>query len=126
MVLDQQKSVRKETGARYKSQHRKKKEGLGRSPTLTKIDAKSAKRAIRTRGGSNKLRVLRTNIVNLYDPKAKKFMKAIASIVVENVANRHYVRRNIITKGTVITTDKGNAKVTSRPGQDGVINATLV
>ena len=36
-------------------------------------------------------------------------------------ANRHYVRRNILTKGTVITTDKGNAVITSRPGQEARI-----
>jgi small subunit ribosomal protein S8e len=45
---------------------------------------------------------------------------------VENPANPHYVRRNIITKGAVIKTELGNAKVTSRPGQDGVVNAALI
>ena len=126
MVLDQQRSNRKETGARYKRQHAKKKEALGRTPTLTKVDKDRAVTRMRTRGGSEKIRLLRANIANVFDPKAKKYVKAKIEMVVENPANRHYVRRNIMTKGTIIKTDKGNAKVTSRPGQDGVVNAVLV
>jgi small subunit ribosomal protein S8e len=125
MVLDQQRSVRKETGARYKKQHSKKKESLGRTPTLTKIGEKATKE-MRVRGHNLKLRVLRTDIANLYDPKTKKYMKAKIKIVTGNPANRHYVRRNIMTKGTIIQTDKGDARVTSRPGQDGLINAVLI
>ena len=49
-----------------------------------------------------------------------------AGEVVENPANRHFVRRNIMTKGTVIETEKGKARITSRPGQDGTINAVLI
>ncbi|RLF79472.1 30S ribosomal protein S8e, partial [Thermococci archaeon] len=41
-------------------------------------------------------------------------------------ANRQYVRRNIITKGAIIQTEIGKAIVTSRPGQDGVVNAVLI
>jgi small subunit ribosomal protein S8e len=125
MVLDQQRSVRKETGARYKRQHGKKKEALGRTPTLTKIGDVATKK-IGVRGNNSKLRVLRTDIANLYDSKSKKYMKAKIQIVTGNPANRHYVRRNIITKGTVIKTDKGDARVTSRPGQDGLVNAVLI
>ena len=126
MVLDQQRSNRKETGARYKRQHAKKKHVMGREPTMTKIDAKPAKRKLRVRGGNEKNRLLRSNVANVFDPKKKKYVKAKIEAVLENPANRHYVRRNIMTKGTVIKTDKGNAKITSRPGQDGVINAVLV
>ena len=126
MVLDQQKSRRKETGALYKRQHAKKKRALGRSPTLTKIDKTHDIKKIKGRGGTEKIRLLRANVANVFDPKAKKYIKAKIEMVVENAANRHYVRRNILTKGTVIKTDKGNAKITSRPGQEGVINAVLV
>ena len=38
----------------------------------------------------------------------------------------NYVRQNIITKGAVIMTDAGKARVTSRPGQSGSINAVLI
>jgi small subunit ribosomal protein S8e len=33
---------------------------------------------------------------------------------------------NVITKGAIIETEKGLAKVVSRPGQDGVVNAVLI
>ncbi|NTV23022.1 MAG: 30S ribosomal protein S8e [Nanoarchaeota archaeon] len=125
MVLDQSRSVRKETGARYKPQHGKKKHALGRTATLTKI-GETAKRVVRGRGSSPKTRVLRTNVANLYDAKSKKYMKAKIEIVTGNPANRHFVRRNIMTKGTIIKTDKGDARITSSPGQDGVVNAVLI
>jgi small subunit ribosomal protein S8e len=126
MVLDQQKSNRKPSGGRYKPAHKKKKESMGRSPSLTKIDEKPAKRVLRIRGGKKKIQILRTNVANLYDPKTKKYSQVKIVSVVENAGNRHYVRANVMTKGTVIKTDKGNAKVTSRPGQDGVLNAVLI
>jgi small subunit ribosomal protein S8e len=36
------------------------------------------------------------------------------------------VRRNIITRGAVVETKLGRARITSRPGQHGVANAVLV
>ncbi|MHA1485277.1 MAG: 30S ribosomal protein S8e, partial [Candidatus Thorarchaeota archaeon] len=30
------------------------------------------------------------------------------------------------TRGTIIKTSKGRAKVTSRPGQEGILNAVLI
>ena len=38
----------------------------------------------------------------------------------------HYMRRNILTKGAIIKTELGDARITNRPGQDGVINAILL
>ena len=46
--------------------------------------------------------------------------------VIENPANPHYVRQNIVTRGAIIETDAGRARVTSRPGQHGVISAVLI
>ena len=43
--------------------------------------------------------------------------------VIKNTANKDYERRGVITKGTVIETELGLARVISRPGQVGVINA---
>ncbi|MEM5832609.1 MAG: 30S ribosomal protein S8e, partial [Candidatus Aenigmatarchaeota archaeon] len=37
-----------------------------------------------------------------------------------------YERRKIITKGAIIKTEIGLAKVTSRPSQHGVVNAILI
>ena len=57
--------------------------------------------------------------------KQKKELNDLLEVI-ENSANPNYVRQNIITKGSVIETEKGKAKVTSRPGQHGVVNAVLI
>ena len=46
--------------------------------------------------------------------------------VIENPSNPHLVRRNILTKGAVVETKLGKAKVTSRPGQEGTLNGVLI
>ncbi|MDD4281670.1 MAG: 30S ribosomal protein S8e, partial [Candidatus Methanofastidiosa archaeon] len=62
--------------------------------------------------------------VNVHTPDGAKRVRL--TNVVENPANIHYVRRNVLTKGAVIETEIGKARITSRPGQDGVLNAILV
>jgi len=76
--------------------------------------------------GHYQTKVLRADSVNLFDPKTKKYSKAVIKIVAENKANANFVRRNILTKGAIIDTDKGKAKITSRPGQSGSLTAVLV
>jgi len=124
-MIDQQTARTKVSGARYKDFKKKKKIHLGRLPSLTKVGT-TKKQKIRVRGGSIKFKLLEAEFVNVYNPKTKKYEKVKIKTVVENPANRHYVRRNIMTKGTIIETEKGRAKITSRPGQDGVINAVYV
>ncbi|MCX6706995.1 MAG: 30S ribosomal protein S8e [Candidatus Woesearchaeota archaeon] len=97
----------------------------GSLPTMTLLSDKKV-RVIRQKGGGSKSRLLSINTANVFDPKSKKFHKAKILNIVENPANRHYVRRNIITKGTIMETDKGRARVTSRPGQEGAISAVLI
>jgi small subunit ribosomal protein S8e len=46
--------------------------------------------------------------------------------VVRNPANPDYNRRGVITKGTIIRTEKGLAKIVSRPGQYGSLSAILI
>ena len=125
MTLDQSRAKRKETGARYKAYRKRKQYELGRNPSLTKLDKKRV-RIIRTLGNNFKTRLLSTDTANLFDPKSKKYEQAKIKTITDNPANRHFIRRNIMTKGSVIMTDKGKARVTSRPGQDGVVNAVLL
>lgn len=116
---------RKASGGRYKQTKSKRKFEIGHKPTLTSIGAHKLKK-VRTKGGGQKVRVLVAEVANVYDPKAKKYFKAKIKTVKENPADMHYVRRNILSKGTIIETEKGNARVTSRPGRDGTVNAVLV
>ncbi len=125
MVLSQHRSRRKPTGGRYRSPLSKKLHNLGRLPTLTKIGAQKF-RQLRVRGAHKKIRVLTAEFANVINQKEKTFQKVKIKTVTENAANRHYVRRNILTKGAVIETEIGKAKITSRPGQDGTVNAVLL
>ena len=125
MVVEQSRPKRKVTGARYKDYRKKKQHELGRIASLTKIDERRAQ-SIRTMGDNNKTRLLSADIANIYDPKSKKYEKVKIKTILENPANRHFVRRNIMTKGAILETDKGKAKITSRPGQDGTVNAVLI
>jgi len=126
MVIIQSKSRRKPSGARYKSKIIKKRQHLiGRTPAMTKI-GKTKIQKIRARSNGRKLRSLTAEKVNLYDPKTKKFSVETIKSVVDSPSDKNFIRRNILTKGTVIATSKGNAKVTNRPGQDGIVSAVLI
>ncbi|HLC46124.1 MAG TPA: 30S ribosomal protein S8e [Candidatus Nanoarchaeia archaeon] len=125
MSIIQSRPKRTTSGGRYKSQHKKRKHQIGRSPISTTIGRLNQK-SVRTKGGGKKLKLASIESINLYNPKTKKYLKATVKTIVENPANRHFVRRNIITRGAIIETDKGKARVLSRPGQDGVINAVIV
>ena len=98
---------------------------MGRLPSLTKLEKRRVT-VIRTRGNNQKVRLLGIDIANLFNPKTKKYEQAKIKTILENPANRHFVRRNIMSKGTIIDTEKGKARITSRPGQDGTVNAVLV
>jgi small subunit ribosomal protein S8e len=127
MVISQEKARRKPSGKRYKKAYKKKtrKHEIGRAPALTKLGPRMIK-SVRTKGGGKKCRLVSTDEANVFDPKAKQYFKLKIKTIVENPANRHFVRRNIITKGCVIDTEKGKARVTSRPGQEGTVNAVLI
>lgn len=124
MVVVHSRSKRKPTGGRYTNTNTKRTHQRGRAPSLTKLDEEKRTRTNRTKGGSEKTRLLQGDVVNLTDAQTKKTIVTTIEGVVENPANRHFVRRNIITKGTIIETKNGRARVTNRPGQEGVINAT--
>jgi small subunit ribosomal protein S8e len=125
MAIWQGTSVRKPTGARAKSNRNKRKMEFGREPAETKIGDRRIK-TIRTKGGNEKIRLTNEQSINVVDPKTQKVQLAEIISVVENNANSHFVRRNIITKGAVVETSAGKVKVTSRPGQEGTINGVII
>jgi len=118
-------SKRSETGRRIRYARNKKRFEIGRELHLTTIGTMKRK-PIRTRGNNKKSRVLTADSAYVIDPKTNKTTKTEIVTVVENSANVHYVRRNIMNKGAIINTKIGKAKITSRPGQSGVINAVLL
>jgi len=125
MALWQGKSRRSKTGRRIRYARGKRKFEIGRERHQATIGERRTKK-VRTRGNNTKSRVKTTNIAYVVDPKTNKTSKTEIVSVIENAANIHYVRRNIMNKGAIINTKIGKAKITSRPGQTGTINAVLI
>ncbi len=127
MGIWQGRSKRKSTGGKYKVAVKKHKKEMGREPAETHLTEGEVKiKTVRTAGGNIKNKLLRTNYANVINPETNICKKVVISNVSGNDANKHYIRRNIITKGAIIETELGLAKVTSRPGQCGVVNAILI
>ena len=122
-MKDQGRSKRKRTGGRLRPSHKKKRYQLGREPTETTV-GEPRFRVVDSRGNKQKVRALSTNVAQVAD--GGDVAEAEIENVVDNPSNVNYVRRNIITKGAIIETSEGRARVTSRPGQDGQVNAVLV
>ncbi|HDN68214.1 MAG: 30S ribosomal protein S8e [Methanophagales archaeon] len=121
----QGRSRRKYTGGRLHFLRRKKKHEAGRPAAETTV-GEERRRKIRTCGGGLKMRLLRCEFANVGDPRSGTTSRAKIITVKSNPANPFFARRNITTKGAVIETEVGDAVVTSRPGQDGVVNARLI
>lgn len=119
----QGRSTTKRTGGRRRRVRKKRKHELGHESTETRVGERKLK-TVDARGGSRKVRAISADVANVATPDGA--VSADIEGVIENAANPNYVRRNIVTKGAVIATSEGEARVTSRPGQDGQINAVLV
>jgi len=125
MAVSKLRSKRKATSGRYKDWRKKKLRDLARRPRMAVVGEKKFK-LFRVRGGLLKRVLHSEKFVNVYNPKTKKYSKVEIKSVVENPANRHFIRRNVLTKGAVVETELGKAKITSRPGQEGAVNAVLI
>jgi len=114
---------KKTTGGFVKKHGKKNRAQRGRDYLPTRIaDAKVKQK--RTLGGNTKRIALSINVANV--SVNGRYQKTKIISVAENAADSQFVRRNIITKGAVIQTELGRARVTSRPGQEGVVNAVLI
>lgn len=121
----QGRSSRKPTGGRIWPRRGKRKREMGREFIEVRIaPAKNVK--LRAFGGGKKIVLYSTDAANVADPKTGRTSKAKIISVISSPADPHFVRRNVVTKGAIIQTEIGRAKVTSRPGQDGVVNAVLI
>jgi small subunit ribosomal protein S8e len=116
---------RKPSGGKKRAYRGKRKFEQGSFPVETVLG--EPKRKIEQgRGGNIKIKVLSEKYACVTDLKTGKTEKAEILRVVKNPTNVDYDRRGIITKGAIIETSIGLARVTSRPGQNGVINAVLI
>ena len=124
MTLWQGKSKRKITGGKRKYSRKKRKFEISKDYEFPVVSTNKRK-LIRTMGGNQKVRVVGAEYANVADHTGE-VKKVEINDVESNPANPNYVQRNILTKGAIIDTAEGKARITSRPGQDGVVNAVLI
>lgn len=116
---------RKVTGGKRWSYRTKRSSEVGGYPVETGL-GESIRRVNKIRGSKKKVKLLKERYVNVSTFRTGKTEKVSIDEVVENTANVDYHRRRVITRGAVIETPLGRAVITSRPGQDGVLNAILI
>ena len=125
MVKTHGRSRRNATGGLVKVARGKRKYELGRPPIETKMGIEK-KKIVRTKGGGSKIKLFSIDHVNVVNPKTGKIENVPIRNVEVNYSSVDYSRRSIITKGAILETEMGYVRVTSRPGQDGILNGVLV
>jgi small subunit ribosomal protein S8e len=116
---------RKLTGGKKRVYRTKKKYEAGGYPAETVL-GEPKRKITRGLGGNKKIKALTEKFASVTDPKTGVTTKTEINRVARNGANVDYNRRGVITKGAEIETGLGLARVTSRPGVDGIINAVLI
>ena len=123
MAVWHKQSGRKKTGGRTRTNSKNKKYEIGSQFSAPEVGEKRIEKR-RTRGGNQKNVVKRSETVNLaVDGEVKQ---VDIESVEDNPANPNFVRRSLLTKGAIINTSEGEARITSRPGQEGVVNAEII
>lgn len=117
------KTGRKITGGRYIQRRKKRLYERDGQKRVIKVGGEKRK-SLRVKGGNKKIVLLRANIINIQTKGKSK--KAEIKKVIETPSNKFLARQNILTKGTIVETDLGTAKITNRPTQEGIINGVLV
>ena len=119
------KTGRKISGGKYHKARKKRKHEKDRQPRIVVL-GKERKKQIRTRGGKIKTCLLSTDIAYILNKKTGKCEKLKIKNVVETPANKFFARQNVLMKSSVIDTDKGKARITNRPSQEGCVNAVFI
>lgn len=91
----------------------------------TKFGNADVKVDYRTKGGNHISKLKKALYVNLLTKEGYKKVKMIAVLDSKDI-NRNFARLNIVTRGTIINTEAGKAKIVNRPGREGAINAVLM
>jgi len=121
LLLSNMKQGKKISGGRYVANRKKKSYEIAGQRRVIKIGEEKRK-AQRTKGGKNKIVLLKAKFVNI---KGKNKNAEIKNVL-ETPSNRFLARQNILTKGTILETDQGKVKITNRPTQEGVVNGILI
>ncbi len=125
IARSQVRSKRKYTGKKYKHFHKKRKRNLERPSIETQIGGEKKKKQ-RTLGGNYKLKLFSSNFINVTDLNTNKTSKVKILKFESNAASKDINRRHVLTKGAIIETELGRVKISSRPGQHGILNGILI
>jgi small subunit ribosomal protein S8e len=114
---------KKISGGKYVQRRKKKSYEIAGQRRVIKL-GEDKRKTKKTRGGNKKTYLLRAKTINL---RIKgKIQKTEIKNVIETPSNRFLARQNILTKGTIVETNLGKAKITNRPTQEGMINGILI
>jgi len=127
MAIWQGRSKRKPSGGKYWPFRKKRAREIGSDPVYTRLAEEDERKPRRQRSARKTTRATSLRSAHHANINIKGRSKKVKILSVkENPANRHFVRMNVITKGAIVETEAGLAKVTSRPTRDGVVNAVLI
>ncbi len=114
---------RKISGGRYHASRKKK---IYESPGRKRIVrlGEEKRKTARISGGAKKTVLFKANFINLHSKG--KIKKVQIKNVVETPSDKFLARQNVLTKGTIVETELGKARITNRPGQEGSINGILI
>jgi small subunit ribosomal protein S8e len=115
---------RKYTGGRIIAMRGRRKYEIDRYPNEATTGTTSTVTR-RVRGSNIKTALKSSEFANVSD-NSNNIKKLKILRVLRNTANKDYERRGVISKGAIFETEIGTAKVVSRPGQNGCVNAVLL
>ncbi len=117
------KKGRKISGGKYHKARKKKLYEMPGQKRIVKL-GEDKRRSLIVRGGNSKTFLLKSKFINVQIKNKNK--KLEIKNVLETPSNRFLARQNILTKGTIVETELGKAKITNRPSQEGMINGILI
>ncbi|MEB2792479.1 MAG: 30S ribosomal protein S8e [Caldisphaeraceae archaeon] len=127
MGIYQYRDLKKPSGGkRHLNKKRKRRYAMGDLFVPTILGEKEERVMKNCRGNTTKVTLRKARKVVVSDKSSGRAEVAELHRIISTPANREFAKRSIITKGAIIETSKGRAVVTSRPGQQGVINAVLI
>ena len=117
------KTGKKASGGRYTRPKKKKATGRQNQSRIVKIGEPKTK-TLRTRGGNKKTVAFENNKINLISNGKAKVVEI--KNVLETPSNTFLARQNILTKGSIIETEMGKARITNKPSGEGNVQGILI
>jgi len=116
---------RKKTGGKKRAYRTKRIYEHGSQPVETLL-GEVQRKTVAGITSTKKTKLVRADYVNVSNPETGKTLRLEILDVVSNPAKADYNRRGVITKGTIVRTENGLARIVSRPGQEGSLSAVVV